>query len=332
MSFEDATAALGNAIEADAGPEPVVHTPHVPAPVEQAPVAPTTPEGETTPVQVQPGPPRDEHGRFAARPLEEPTAPAVAEPAQDTFDAGQFNPDTLPPELQPGWKQLQAAYTQKTQELAEQRRQLEGIDPAQAQEAIQLYQALQDPNYLREFYTELSEVLGEGTSTTEAAPAPEANPAVSDTLAALKADPELAPVAEQLSQLQAELQSMKDAQAAEREAAELANWQMAMAGEIQRQEAVLIKDGLDEKKHLPYVHDIAGAYEGNLLEAANVFQRIRQEAISEYLNGKQVVEPGVAPAPGASQTSEVPTTPQDLDEGLRAALMHAHQAGLTELE
>src|SRR6185312_3269254 len=48
-----------------------------------------------------------------------------AESEGDTFDGGKFNPDLLPDELQPGWKQLQAAFTQRTQELAEQRKQFE---------------------------------------------------------------------------------------------------------------------------------------------------------------------------------------------------------------
>jgi hypothetical protein len=145
-----------------------------------------------------------------------PRQPAT-EPAADTFDGGQFNPDTLPPELQPGWKQLQAAFTQRPRRLQERRAleeqasQFEGIDPSAAREALELYTALQDPDYLVQFHGELSQALqaqGLSKAQAEAVAAQQVEQAggisrgnVSDTLAALRSDPELAPVADELTQL-----------------------------------------------------------------------------------------------------------------------------------
>src|SRR6266511_2123467 len=121
MSFEDAARELEGAIEADNSPTP---------PPEQAP-APTTPEGESSAPQVQPhhaaSQPRDPaSGKFIRQDGTLSDTPEPA-PVADTFDGGKFNPDTLPAELQPGWKQLQADYTRKMQEVAEQRSQFEGL-------------------------------------------------------------------------------------------------------------------------------------------------------------------------------------------------------------
>jgi hypothetical protein len=149
MSFEDA--------EQHSATQSTVTTRRLRCPrltqAEQPPVVPATPEGETSPTPVQPSFPRDEHGRFM-RP--EPVTPDLA---ADTFDGGQFNPDTLAPELQPAWKQLQAAFTRKTQEIALERQQFEGLDPQVAREAVELYSALQDPSYLQQFHQELTVAL-----------------------------------------------------------------------------------------------------------------------------------------------------------------------------
>ena len=51
-------------------------------------------------------------------------AQASAETAIDSF----FDPSTLSPELQPAYKQMQAAYTKKTQAIAEQRGKVESYD------------------------------------------------------------------------------------------------------------------------------------------------------------------------------------------------------------
>jgi hypothetical protein len=340
MSFEDAVAELDGAIAQDAGPAPDV------TPVEQTPVVPTTPEGETDPSQVQPelnALARDEFGRFMAK-----TQEPENEPAADTFDSGQFNPDTLPPELQPGWKQLQAAFTQKTQTLAERQRQLEeqatqfeGIDPSAAREALELYTALQDPAYLVQFHSELSEALqAQGLSRAQAseeaarrmdAATTQTDGSVSDSLASLRSDPELAPVADSLTALQHEVAQMRAERVAEREQQLEVQRQMAIAGEQIRQEAVLVESGFNDSQ-LQRVHQLSGAFGGNLLNAAQVFRAIREEGIRDFIAAKDVLEPGVGPLAGTGTTSVLPTQIESLDQGEAAALEHLRQAGITTLE
>lgn len=340
MSFESAVAELESAVAQDAGPAPDV------APVEQAPVVSTTPEGETESSQVQPelnALARDEFGRFMAK-----TQEPENDPAADTFDNGQFNPDTLPPELQPGWKQLQAAFTQKTQTLAERQRQLEeqatqfeGIDPSAAREALELYTALQDPAYLMQFHSELSEALqAQGLSQAQAreeaarrmdAATTQPDGSVSDSLAALRADPELAPVADELSQLRRMVEQMNADRETERAQQLEVQRQMAIAGEQIRQEAVLVESGFNDSQ-LKRVHQLSGAFGGNLLNAAQEFRAIREEAIRDFISAKDVLEPGVGPVGGTGTTSVVPTQIESLDQGEAAALEHLRQAGITTLE
>src|SRR5690348_12364448 len=153
MSFEAAEAELAGAIEAD----------NSPTPVEQAVEAvPTTPEGTA---DVQPHhaatQPRDDHGKFVVPGQEEPVAPVV-EDTPDLFAGEQVNPDELiaqHPELEPLVKQLQGAFTRKTQGLAEKLRPYEDLDADQAREALGLYNQLQNPEYLKGFYAELGQAL-----------------------------------------------------------------------------------------------------------------------------------------------------------------------------
>jgi len=340
MSFEDAASALEGAIAADAGETPVTPV----APVEQATPAPTTPEGQTTPAQVQPTQPRDEFGRI--------TTPEQTPAQTDTFDGGQFNPDTLPPELQPGWKQLQAAYTRKTQELAQQRAQFDGLgDPETVRTAVELYTALQDPQYLTQFHKELTDALqaqglspvqasAEAARQIEAAVAPEgtATSATPD-IARLKEEyPELAPFLDQTTALQQRLDSFEQAQRERQEAEALAYTQMAVAGELQRQENILISqhpewnvpDPETGERAIDHIYELSSYHDGNLLTAAQRYEQIINGAVGRYVQGKASVAEtsGLTPPRGVAGTSEQPTAPQTLDEGLKAALAHLAQAGI----
>jgi len=124
--------------------------------------------------------------------------------SEDSFMGEDFNPDLLPEELQPGFKQLQANYTRKTQELAEQRKQFEGLgDPEQVQQAVELFESLKNPEYLQSFHQELGSVLQEmGLTPAEAAQVAQeitdeqaAEPQLSPDLQQLVAsDPDLTPL------------------------------------------------------------------------------------------------------------------------------------------
>lgn len=331
MSFEDAVAELDAAVAQDAGtPAPT------PAPVEQATPAPVpTPEGETPAPQVQPDFNRDELGRFARF---EPETPAVEETV-DTFDGGKFNPDQLPEELRPGWNQLQAAFTQKTQELAEQRKMFEGVDLAEARQAYDFYQQLQDPQYLVQFHGELSQALEAQGLTPAQANAEAARqlgttaPAVEqagDALAALRSDPELAPVAEMVGGLQSQLQQMQQQMAQAEAMRAQEQMELAVAGEMLRQESLLREAGMKDE-HINAVKQLAPSFDGSLLEAAEAFKSIREQTLTEWLESKQTVEAGVGPVQNPQTVSEIPTQIEDLDTALKAAQGALAEQGITDL-
>jgi hypothetical protein len=323
MSFADAEAALGDAIEAE----------NAPVSTEQA-VAPATPEGTSTPTEVQPHhaaqQPRDPASGKFIRPdgsLSDTPELAVA----DTFDGGQFNPDTLAPELQAGWKQLQAAYTQKTQQLAAERQQ--------TAQAVELFNALQDPTYLQQFHAELSthlqaQGLTSAEANVEAAQRIEAEVSGQATeptvdLAALKADPELAPLAAALEAQQQRLDSFEEQAKAREEAEAMANWQMAVAGELQRQEmSILQANPHYTESDMDAVHELAAYFDGNLHQAQQRYEAIGQSLVDRYLNQKQQHVEGTPGAVTGTAMSEIPETLDSLDDGLRGALESLAQQGI----
>ena len=106
----------------------------------------------------------------AAEPGVGTTAPAQAdefttpdtEQDPDLWDGEPVNPDLLPDDLKPLAKQLEAAFTRKTQAVAEQRKALEALgSPEELQTASEFYNSLKDPEYLKNFYNELGDVVQE---------------------------------------------------------------------------------------------------------------------------------------------------------------------------
>jgi hypothetical protein len=330
MSLADATAALEGAIvEENSPPAPLTTV----APTEQAPVTPVTPEGgPLTPVQPNEQP-RGEHGHFA------PKTPEPA-PVADTFSES-VNPDTLPPELQQVYKQLQADYTRKTQEVAAQRAQFEQYgDPTTVSQAVELYQALQDPATLTQFHADLTQALeqqgltpvqasAEAAATLEQAATPPQG-ALSDQLAKLATEyPDLAPLLEQTSSVQARLDAFEAERTARQESEQLAYQQMALAGELQRQEMVIMQSNPHYVQgDVDAIYELSAFFDGNLLQAQQRYEQIGQSLVDRYLSTKSAPS-GVTPAPGTELASTQPATEEmTLDQGYAAALAYAREAGL----
>lgn len=251
-------------------------------------------------------------------------APVVQPPANqpvDTFDGGKFNPDTLPEELRPGWQQLQGAFTQKTQELAERNKQFEALgDVESLQQAAELYRTIQDPNSWPQLYEELTQALTQQGRLPGQKPEPEvpAIPAVnSDALAALAQDPDLAPVAQAIQGLQAQVEEAQRQHQADREAAQREQQQLAMIGELQRQQNV-IQAGHPEygESDMASIYELSHAFEGNLLRAQERYQSMQDKILSDYLASKsQVEQTPVAPVAGGSTVAAAaPFEPKTMEE------------------
>lgn len=260
---------------------------------------------------------------------------SAPEPEADSFMGSDFNPDLLPPELQPGWKQLQGAFTRKTQELAEQRKQFEELgDPEEIRRATDFFQSLNDPEYLQAFHQELGNVLQEmGLSPAEAAQAAqeitaEAQPSEvqlpQDLQQLVQSDPELSPVAQELASLRAELDGFKQSQAQERQELELERQVMAQTAEIEQMVRVV------SEQHPEYseddwqaIFDRAQAFDGNVLQAAELFEADKDRIIQSYLSSKPVPH-SVTPTSGAGtlaeSTEDKPLTFEEADRAAQAWL------------
>lgn len=329
MSFEDAEAALSGAMAQDRGeasPDPVA------PPVEQ--VAPDSDsQGETV----------------EAEGTTEPVAEEAAEPS-DTF-AEKFDPNALPPELMPGYKLMQAEFTRKMQQLAEERKQFEPLaelgDPEELQAARELYTSLQDPSTWPELHAALTaQMEAHGLTPAEAAaaateaiqeeaqaPAPSGVPAALEAL--VKEDPELAPLAQLVTGLQAELQQLKQGQAAREQAEREEQINNAMLAEVNRQEAVLRSANKDyDDRDIQVIAKHSAYHDGNLIDAQKELEEYVSYRLARALSLKESV-PMVPPAPAAPAPAESEETSSDdifndpMDEATRLALHDLQsQAGM----
>jgi len=297
MSHEDAVAALTLAAQQDAGEAPVEQAP---APV----VAPVAPEGVVP-----------------------PTAPAVpaGEPAAPEF----FNPDSLDPALLPGWKQLQGAFTQKTQELAEQRAALAQYgDPETLSEAVELYERITDPGNWPQLAQELSEAMQEQGMSPAAAnalaveeiQARAAEPSPLDGLDL--SDPDLAPLVtslraqqEHTARLEQQLQEFQLQQQEEQEFQQADREQQEYAFGIQRQlHAIATANPTYDETDLKDIVKLAPFFNDDYFQAQAEYENIVARRLDRYFAGKQgSLLPSIQPTPGAGASS----TPERPEQTLR---------------
>lgn len=242
---------------------------------------------------------------------------AQGDPQSDFIPSKEINLDELPPEaklyIQAREREMQAGFTQKTQALAEERRQ--------AQQAIQFIEALNsDPNFALQVRDRISQELqqaGYDVATANAmaaqeVPGPEANEWDSE----YEDDPYLS----RIKELEGKLSSFQEQQ-------EVAEWNARM----DRMLAVIQTEnpnwGDDE---LSAVVALGYATNGDLLRAADLLKKQNERTIERYLAEKSTVR---TPAPiSNSQGQPVPEPFKDLyDTRLEeAALQRIREAGLLD--
>ncbi len=260
--------------------------------------------------------------------------------AEESFMGGDFNPDLLPDELKPGFKQLQAEWTRKTQSLAEERKALEELGSVEElQQAREFYQSLQDPEYLQAFYGELGGVLEElGLSPQEAAAvvesveAPPAVPEPSPELATLaQTDPELAPFVEKFTAMEQRLNQFEQQQAEREQALAKERQLMAEAQEIDHMVQAVREDhpeyGDDDWQA---IYDRAVAYDGDVLQAADRYEADKARIIEQWTAAKQTPH-AVTPTTGGNVvTEDEPVELTTLDDAQAAAEAYIAANDLSE--
>lgn len=235
----------------------------------------------------------------------------------DTFT--QVNPDNLPEELKPYWQQLQADYTRKTQQIAEQRKAYEAFgetDPTQALEALQFVQALQsDPNVAQQVHAELTQALmAAGLSPSQAFAT------ASNQMQGNQDQPQLQPqdpnvwsedelefgtdpqVMQKLNQFEQFMQSYENDRA-----------EQQRMFEIQRQDSAI------RHAHPEYTdQDMKRIYElsswhGDLFSAEKEWASIRSDIVAGFLNDKKNV-PAAGPRGGGGSAQVPPEGFHTLDD------------------
>lgn len=298
--------------------------------------APAVPTGDETP-QVQPTAP------------EAPAEPLEA--SEDTDDGGQFfNPDALAPELMPAWKQLQAAYTRKTQELAEQRKQIEAFGSIEDLEtAVDLYGRISDPSNWAQLHSELSEAmqqLGLTPAQADAAAAEAMSPSAPQpvNIPGLDEldDPELAPIANALralqereSSIEARLAAFEAERAAQEEFAEAQRLHQERLAHLNEQVAAIREANPHYKdEDVAAIARLGSFFNDDLVAAQTYLEDYFADRMSRYFASKQAATaPSLQPPAGAgieSTRTEDPATLQDVEEGAVEYLRGLQAQGLLD--
>lgn len=223
------------------------------------------------------------------------------------------DPNTLTPELRQMFDGMQKAFTQKNQELAEQRKQLESFgDIEQVGQAVQFVQSLNDPQNLVQLHTELSEYLQQAGYTKA-----DADAAAASAINEQQADPEPDYGFDdpQVAQLQKELDSLKSW----REQFEAEQEQSRIEAQIERTELQLRQDRGYDDADVSRLYQLAYAHGGDLVSAANAYDAWKNELIGSYVNSK-------AEAPGAGTVvpnSVLGQVPQTFGDDFEAAHKYA---------
>jgi ADP-ribose pyrophosphatase YjhB (NUDIX family) len=238
----------------------------------------------------------------------------------------KLDPNTLPAELQPYYKSMQADYTRSKQEIAPYRQLAEetGLDVAGLRQSAELYGALQDPQQLVQFYSELKTAL-EAQGLTSA----EADVAATQHIADVQGGQEdlsLDPDEQRIQALESKLAGFEQSQQAREAAIQQQQLQTALIAEMNRQESVVKESHPDwEQEDLDAVYELSAFYGGSLIDAANRYDEVVSNRVTKILNGKGAVSANTAfsPLPAAVSASRGTEFGGDLDAAHKAAMAAA---------
>jgi hypothetical protein len=231
--------------------------------------------------------------------------PDVEQVVEESFTG--LDPSSLPEDLQLYYKNMQADYTRKTQEIAEQRKQYQqlteyGIDPNYALEAVGFLQRLDDdPAFAADVARQLAPQ--QEYPMTVQQPSEGSIPNDSGDYGNLSPD------------LQAELQAMREFRSSFNEQQQ----EQAMLGELQQEETYI-------RAQYPHYNDtdieniyqVAHATDGDLLAAQEVYTSMEQSILNKYLQSKQIPQ-GIT-SPNSGPASVPGKSFANLDEAHKAAM------------
>lgn len=284
MTFDSAAAALSDAAAQDAASEgsyvPTVLSDGTPNPAASQ-QSTTTTGGDGTPGSATP----------------QTTQPGQAAPTPDTFT--NIDPASLSPELQAIYRNMQADYTRKTQEIAPYRQLAgAGVDPNRAVEAVQFMDAMEnDPNFVVAVHQQLSEALEQAGLTQAEASAEATRQIQSGELFEGGDESEgESPLAQEV----AELRAWKEQQ-------EMQQLEQNMAADLQRAEmAIRQQNPHYTDSDIERIYELGFAYGGNLLEAQQSYEAWRNSFAESFVAQKGAAPPAQPPVASAAAHTEQP--------------------------
>jgi hypothetical protein len=225
-----------------------------------------------------------------------PDAPPQQEvPVQpDTFS--NVDPASLPPELQPVYKSMQADYTRKTQEIAELRKL---GDPQQVAQAMAFLNNLEnDPNTQVQLYQALqSHLQAQGLTPAQA------DQVINDEMGGSDyagndfteyGDDEFVDEYDPTVELNQRIQTL-ESRLAQQDAARL---YASIENNLSSQEAAIRSQNPHyTNDDVNAIYKLAHATDGNLVAAREVFEQIRNSTLNNYVNAKGNVNTAGAPLP-----------------------------------
>lgn len=233
------------------------------------------------------------------------------------------DPNALTPEMREMFDSMQRDYTQKAQELAAQRKEVESLgDFDQVRNAVEFAQALRDPQNLVQLHTELTDYLQElGLSKAEA---------------------------EQVAATQTGLETEDgtetdwnytdpDAESVRRELDDLRQWKEQLEAErtqsqieavlAQQETAIRQTNPTYKEEDIQAIYELSYAYGADLVSAQKAYESHRQRILSSYVDTKTAV-PAALTSPTATGGSQIPESFPSLKE----AHEYAKRRAMVELE
>ena len=233
------------------------------------------------------------------------STPVQEQAIEDSFTG--LDPSNLPDDLQAAYKSMQADYTRKTQEIAEQRKLYEqfseyGIDPNYALEAVGFIQRLDsDPSFAMEVARHLAP-QSEYPMTAQ-------QPMQGDTFNNTEGYENLPPA------IQEELQAMRGF----REEMWAAQEQAQMMSELEYEEnSIRSQFPHYNDTDIENIYNLAFSTDGDLLAAQEIYHQMEQGMLNKYLQSKNV--PMGATSPNGMPASTPPSSFSSVDEAHKAAM------------
>lgn len=305
MSDADVLAALQDAAAQDVVAEQAAQAPPAQsheAPVEGAPVE------EQSQIDDQ-APPLDSEG---------------GEQSEDD-DALTFNPDELPEELIPAWKQIQRAFTPRLQEAAAIRKRYEELGGEDTiQQAVGLYNRIANPQEWPALYEELYHAMEQAGFEFEDSSTP--TPPSAGSFDSFEDDPDLAPLVQELQSLRSRTEE-QDALLSQLQ--EEQDFRQQLAEEELRQTqylAQMSRQVMSIRQANPHYDDddiravieIGTFFGDDLVTAQQRYEEHIARRLDRYFSSKRAGAPAsVQPVAGAgvlSQEDKMPATIEDAAE------------------